>query len=487
MPEQPSPGPLESVTLLVRRRWLAILVPVLLIAGAALALALGQEKRYETSTSVLFQAGSDAIPLASEDDAREVKANLGLLRLNLMKERVEARLGSPVGGEVQVVPEGDQASLATIIVTGSDPERVAKVANLYADEYIELRREVAVERAEEEQAAVAEELAALSPGQRGGPEGEALRSRLEELELAAVAPNPGVRQFNPAEPPTSAVSPKPVQNALIGAIVGLALGLGLAIALERRDRRIRDPRYLEHAFGGPIIGRIPRSRALAKAGPGTGALPPAEAEAFRTVRANLRRQLRGQSARSLLVTSAIPNEGKTTLAWNLARVEAASGRKVLLVEADMRRPVLARSLGANGTPGLSQLLSGDGELAELIQPVRLAGSDGNGGGPAGTLDVLFAGRPPTNPAELLDTGRMKALVEVLPEGYDLVVLDTPPTLVSDAMPILDRVGGVVVVGRVGVVTYDSLVELREQLDNLEAPILGVVVNLAEQDRSAALR
>jgi Mrp family chromosome partitioning ATPase len=90
--------------------------------------------------------------------------------------------------------------------------------------------------------------------------------------------------------------------------------------------------------------------------------------------------------------------------------------------------------------------------------------------------VLFAGRPPTNPAELLDSRRMQALLEVAPEGYDLVILDTPPAVVSDAMPILDRVGGVVVVGRLGLTTGESLLELRDRLDNLQAPILGVVIN-----------
>ena len=181
-------------------------------------------------------------------------------------------------------------------------------------------------------------------------------------------------QIERAKPPADAASPKPVQNTVIGAIVGLALGLALAIALERRDRRVRDPRFMEYVLGGPIIGRIPRSRALARSGRGTRALPALEAEAFRTVRVNLRRQLEQQGIRSLIVTSAIPGEGKTTLAWNLARIEAASGSRVLLVEADLRRPSLARSLKANGTAGLSDLLAADeAQLQDLIRPVDFDG------------------------------------------------------------------------------------------------------------------
>ena len=144
---------------------------------------------------------------------------------------------------------------------------------------------------------------------------------------------------------------------MVGALLGLAIGIALAIALERGDRRIRDPRLIEYVLGRPVIGRIPRSRALAKSGRSTSALPPAAAEAFRTVRANLRRQLNERDVRSVLVTSAIPREGKTTLVWNLARMEAAPGSRVLLIEADMRRPVLAHSLGANGAAGLSELLA----------------------------------------------------------------------------------------------------------------------------------
>jgi succinoglycan biosynthesis transport protein ExoP len=468
-----------SVLRLLRLRFLAIAIPSLVIASAALAFSLLQEKKYEASTWVLFRhAEYDAPTALSQSPAHEVVTNLGLLQLEAVKERVEARLDSPVKGDVKVAADGENTHLATIIVTDSNPKRAARVANAYAEEYVDLRQENFQTEVEREREAVRAELAALPPTPAGVQEAEALEDRLKELAVDATAPS-GVTHLTPAEPPSQASSPKPVQNTAIGAMVGLALGVALAIALERRDRRVRDPRYMEYVLGRPIVGRIPRSRALAKLtkpGRGTAPLPPAEAEAFRTLRANLRRQLKEQETRSVLVTSAIPGEGKTTLVWNLARVEAASGARVLVVEADMRRPVLSRSLGADGAAGLSELLAGDTQLQELVRPVGVEDRVDGDGHPPGSVDVLFAGRPPANPAELLDSERMQAVLEVIPDSYDLVVLDTPPTVVSDAMPILDHVGGVVVVGRLGLTTGEALVELRDQLDHLDAPTLGVVVN-----------
>ena len=393
-----------------------------------------------------------------------------------MKERVDAHLQEPFTGSIDVTTD-EQSSLARITITDSDPERAARVANVWAREYIGLRRELTRERIADQRAVLQDALAALPPGSRSEEEAAALQERLDALSIASVAPI-GVRQIDRAEPPAEASSPKPVQNTLIGAMVGLALGLALAVALERRDRRVRDPRFMEYVLGGPIIGRIPRSRALARAGRGTRALPAPEADAFRTVRVNLRRQLELQGTRSLIVTSAIPGEGKTTLAWNLARIEAAAGSRVLLVEADLRRPSLARSLEANGAAGLSELLASDQvQLQDLIQPVDFEGGAEDSGAPeGGAVDVLFAGSPPQNPAELLDSERMQAMLEVIPDRYDLVIVDTPPTVVSDAMPILEHVGGVVVVGRVGLSTDESLIGLREQLDHLDAATLGVVVN-----------
>ena len=249
-----------------------------------------------------------------------------------------------------------------------------------------------------------------------------------------------------------------VRNTVIGGLIGLALGILLAIALERRDRRVRDPHQIEDVFARPIIGTIPRSRSAGQGGPGNRALPPPEAEAFRTVRANLRHQLGPGTPRSVLVTSANPGEGKTTVVWNLARMEAAAGTRVLLVEADMRRPVLGAKLGANGAAGLSELLAGKEPLQSVVWSVEFEDRV-NGGSARGTADVLFAGKPTANPSELLDSERMQAVLEVVADSYDLVLVDTPPTsVVSDAMPILDLVGGVVVVGRIGLTTHESIIE-----------------------------
>jgi polysaccharide biosynthesis transport protein len=479
--QRPEPIRVASVLVLLRRRYVVIVTATLGAAAVALGLTLSADKSFEAATSVLVATpattDSDAPELASESAAREVAANLELIELRAVKESVNDRLREPFTGSIDVTNDEEQSSLARITITDSDPERAARVANLWAREYIALRNELARERIADQRAVLKDAQAGLPPGLGSEEEAAALQERLDALSVASIAPI-GVRQIDRAEPPAEASSPKPVQNAVIGAIVGLALGLALAIALERRDRRVRDPRFIEYVLGGPIIGRIPRSRALARSGRGTRALPAPEAEAFRTVRVNLRRQLEQQGTRSLIVTSAIPGEGKTTLAWNLARIEAASGSRVLLVEADLRRPSLAKSLEANGAAGLSDLLASDqAQLQDLIQPVDFAdGADQEGERERGAVDVLFAGSPPANPAELLDSERMQAILEVIPDRYDLVIVDTSPTVVSDAMPILDYVGGVIVVGRLGLSTDESLIGLREQLDHLHAPTLGVVVN-----------
>ncbi len=454
----------------LRRRFLAILIPVLIVPGVALAVSLTQQKEYQASTSLLFQdAGVGSSVLASADPTIEAATNLRLLQLGVLNKRVDARLNRPFTGTVDTVAEAS-SNLATITVTDTSPKRAARVANLFAAQYIALRRKIIRHEVARESAGLTSKLDKLTPAQRAGPVGRALQARLDKLAVAAEAPA-GVTQVNPATPPSSASSPDTKRNTLIGVVLGLALGIAFAVWRERRDRRVRDARHFEAIFERPIIGRIPKSRRLAKVSPGVAPLPPVAVEAFRTLRANIRHLLRDRGVNSTLVTSANLGDGKTTIAWNLARAEALSGARVLLVEADMRQPILARRLEANSAAGLSQLLAGDGRLQDLVQPISFEDSRN------GRVDVLFAGAQPPNPAELLGSERMRAMLEPIPEGYDLVVVDTPPaSVVSDAIPIVDHVGGVVVVSRLGLSTFESIAELRRRLATLDAPTLGVVVN-----------
>ncbi len=485
MPEQHPVEPPRPLSILgfLRRRWLAILVPLLIVPGVALALSLSQEKEYKASTSLLFRdSGIGSSVLASQDPQIEAATNLRLLQLGAVDNRVNAHLGEPFTGQVDVVAEAN-SNLATITVTDSDPQRAARVANLYAKEYVDLRQRVTRKQVEREQASVSRALDRIPPDERNGPQALALQRRLDNLAVAAEAPS-GATHVKPATPPSSASAPKPRRNALIGAVIGAALGIAFAVWREQRDRRVRDPGQIEAVFERPIIGRIPKSRTLSKLSPGTDPLPQLEAEAFRTLRANLRHLLQEQNLSSALVTSANAGDGKTTVAWNLAHAEAVSGARVLLVEADMRRPILAKSLGTDGTLGLSQLLSGEGRLQDLVHPISFS----ENGDPAGTtVDVLFAGSQPSNPAELLGSKRMEAVLEAiaLPDGYDMVIVDTPPaSVVSDALPMMSLVGGVVVVGRIGSSTIDSITELRNQLEQLDARTLGVVVNSDAVNRYA---
>lgn len=462
---------------LLRRHWLIVLIPILLAPAAAYAFSSAQEKEYEAQTSVLI---SDSTNLASADPGREAATNLRLLQLEDLEQRVENRLGGQLRASVDVFAEED-SNLATIAVTAENPERAADVANAYAREFIGLRKEVRGEEIEQERAAVEEQLADLSSSERSGTEGLALQERLQELALAESS-NAGVRQFGRAEPPENESSPQPARATAIGLLIGIVLGVAGAIAVERRDRRLRDQSHIQAVFGHPLVGRIPVTRGFAKSGPSVGTPPPEAAEAFRTLRANLQFLLRDRPAQSVLITSPSAGDGKTTIAWNLARAEAAYGTRVLLVEADMRHPVLAKAVGGEGSRGLAEFLRQEGTLEEIVESIPVTDSEGN---ETATVDVLFAGEPPNNPAELLDTKRMTAMLETLPEAYDLLVIDTPPTaVVSDAMPLLSRVGAVLVVARMRATPYELMVKLRDQLEQLQAPVLGVVANGTEVDAAS---
>jgi capsular exopolysaccharide synthesis family protein len=165
-----------------------------------------------------------------------------------------------------------------------------------------------------------------------------------------------------------------------------------------------------------------------------------------------------------LVTSARPGEGKTTIAWHLAEA-AAQNAKVALVEADMRNPVIAERQRLPSAPGLAEHLTQQVRLADIIKK-----SDSG-------FDVIVAGTVPPNPSELMESQAMRIVFAALNKQYDFIVVDTPATaVVSDAFPLVTQVSGVIVVCRLDGTTRDSAAGLREQLDRLGAPLLGVVAN-----------
>jgi succinoglycan biosynthesis transport protein ExoP len=466
---------------LLWRRKLLIAIPLIVVPAAALWFSREQEEKYEASASLIFRdSGSGAQPLASTDPEREAATNVRLLQGELVERRVERALGGSIGGTVSVISEPD-SNLVTVEATAADPERAARIANTYAREYTQFRREGARRELREEQRRVRRELDALATVPRAKAERLALRRELARL--AVATPRAGaIRQVGSAEPPSEASSPNPVRNTVLGALVGLILGLGLAVARERLDRRIRDPQELQSAFDRPIIGRIPKSRALAKRRPGPKGLPPAETEAFHALRANLLYFSGDGGGRSVLVTSAEPGEGKTTVAWNLACAASSPSARVVLIEGDLRRPTLARSFGVRGEPGLTEYLQGDASLDDVVREVAVPSSEQRGGMPR-TVELILAGSSPANPLDLLDSERMRTLLADLSQSYDLVVIDTPPTsAAADAIPLLTQVGGVIVVGRLAQSTYESAVELRDLLERLDAPTLGVVVNSDEPRR-----
>jgi capsular exopolysaccharide synthesis family protein len=305
--------------------------------------------------------------------------------------------------------------------------------------------------------------------------------RLEEINLvrdfggyeARVISEPG---------PGGKVSPIAWQFLFAGAFLGLLVGAGVAYLLEKSDRSFRTPEEIRKRLGLPIVGHIPY---LAHAErpvsvPGLDGVPveldPAllvvhrpssvEAEAYRSVRTALYFNTHGERHKVVQVTSPNMSDGKSTLVANLAVAIAQSGRTVILVDADLRRPRLHRVFGLSARKGLAQVIEGTTELAEAVRPSVVP-----------NLSVLPCGTRPSNPAELLTLPRFADLLEELRDAYDFVLLDTPPLLaVSDPCIVAPRVDGVLLTLRVSRNGRPAAERGRDLLAALRVQVFGVVVN-----------
>ena len=480
---------LEAVLRVLRRRYGVIIAALVLVPAAAYAWSERQERVYTAETSLLFRdpgldqklfGASGVAPF--QDPQRQAATNVQLVELDVVSRRTAEQFpgltADEVRGKVAAAPLG-QSDLVTVSVDDSDPARAAALANEFAEQFIAYRRATDRSKIREAREVVRRGLADLEPSERNGPVARSLRERASTLDILASLQTGNVELAERATTPGTPSAPRVRRNTALGFVLGLLLGIALAIAFERIDRRLKDSESVEEIFERPILGGVPDSRKLAQAGLTPSSLRGVEGEPFRMLRANLRYFNVNRDIRSVLITSASSGEGKSTVAWNLAGAAAMSAERVLLLEADLRHPKLARALGLNPTRGLTSFVARQVSLDDAISSIVV---DERPGRPPMTLDVLPAGPVPPNAADIVESDAMRDLLDRVQEEYDLVVIDTAPvSIVSDAVPLMHRVSGVIVVSRLYKSRRDEAMRLRDQLVNLDVAFLGIVLNSVTPD------
>jgi len=467
----------------VRRRWPVVVMTTFLVIAGALTASFASEKQYDGSSQLLLgsQEPIDEIltPEAagdSGDPERDFNTAVELITNENVASAVrrQLRLDTPLESLIGQVETGTSSTsdLVTITARDPDPARAAAIANGFATQYVAFRRRSARARYVAAARLAAARLQALSPEEQAGEEGRQLRDRQNELETTAELQSGGVEIVRRARPPTSPSRPRPKLSFAVGTLLGLLLGTALALGLEFADRRLKDEQGVEETFGLPILAAIPPP-------PRRGVDDHLQREAFGMLAANVQLGNRSES-HAVMVTSPSPEDGKTSVSLGLARALARIGVRVILIEADLRRPSISRYTGLPPARGLAGLLaSGEDNLAHEIvwldaatmRPVTLDGlKDGL------SFAVLTAGKAPPHPQRLLARPEMARMIETARSLATVVIIDTPPIgTVTDAVALAPHVDTVIAVARLNKTTKDAARRALRVLRNVSAALAGVAV------------
>jgi capsular exopolysaccharide synthesis family protein len=435
-----------------RHRWWLVLGVLALAIGAAAAVTAHTTPRYATTMTFFVTTPHDGISDAYQGglfSQQRVKSYADLLT----SDRLAAAVASSIGGGRRTADVRGRISAEPI------PDTVLLQATVVHPSRAESRR-------------------------IGWGVGREFKRLVEDLETPPGGKAPAVKVEVIAGPrlQPEPVTPRPLRNYGLAAVLGLLAGLGAAVLRELLDTTVKTAETLRGVVESPVLGAIPYDPATRKAplilrhaaGTGPGGAPgygvgpgSARAEALRQIRTNLRFIGVDRPVETIVLTSALPNEGKSSTSANLAIVLAEAGRRVLLVDADLRRPRLATYLGLEGAVGLANVLVGQVGVDDVIQPW----------GPAG-LDVLASGFVPPNPSELLGCAHMGDLLRELGERYDTVLIDAPPLLpVTDAAVLAGRADGALLIVRRGKTSQTQVRAAAQALEAVDARLLGTVLNM----------
>lgn len=433
----------------LRERWKFVIACVLVAVLAAGSYTASQKPLYSASTQLFVSVSGDTTRDASSAyqgglfGAERVKSYADIVSSQPVVQRVkdELHLPDPVGalqGEIAATAPLDTV-LLDVTVTDASPVRAAAIASSVGREF----------------AARVNELET--------PQGE----KVSPVKVSIAQP-PSV--------PSAPVSPRTKLNLALGLLVGLAVGIGGAVLRSALDTRIRDQETVSAILDGPVLGGF-RDESAVREHPLLVDSDPFShrAESFRQLRTNIRFLAVDTRVRSLVVTSSLPAEGKTTVSTNLAIALAQSGEQVILVDADLRRPAIGELMGLNPRVGLTNVLLETTSVDSALQTYR----DGL------SLRVLTSGPIPPNPSELLGSQRMQDVLAALQQRATVVIFDTPPLLpVTDAAVLAVHTDGALLVARAGATHRDQLRTSVTNLQQVGAHLFGAVVNRLPARRAA---
>jgi len=300
-----------------------------------------------------------------------------------------------------------------------------------------------------------------------------LLSSYENVRLARLRSTPNISQIEPATTPGGPIQPQPMRNGMLGAVSGLMIMGAIAFLVEYLDDSIKTPEDVSHHLNLPVLGLIgeldhPKKKGGKKIDPGIFVMKhplSAVSEGFRNLRTNLDFASVDKPIKTLIVTSSGPSEGKSTMSVNLAAVIAQGGRKVILLDADLRRPAIHRYLGISNRKGLVDLFRPGAQLSDVINEYEEP-----------PMLVIPSGELPPNPTELLASGRMETILEELKGIADIIIIDTPPAIISDPVALSAKVDGVLVVLEPGATSLGAAQVMMEQFRRAGARVVGAVLN-----------
>jgi polysaccharide biosynthesis transport protein len=526
--------PMDYPKALRRRGWIIVL-SLVLIVGATIAYSYTRTPLYGATADLLYQqSGLDqalfgAVVMEGRDPQKDLQTLASLVTVNEVANAVREDLDLTLNvrkltEKVTATASPDQ-NILSITATDPDPQLAARIANAFADQFIAARaasdRETIAAAADH----VKSQLDGLSTSELDSTYGSMLKDKYETLQIMASMQNGGLSVARRAIPPLEPSSPQPLRDAALAFVVALVVGTGLALLVEYLDKRIKDGKTLEGLLGAPVLAHVPNvdgrwsHRRRGSADGKDSALigfknHPVLLEPFRSLRTSLDFFTAEKSLRVIAITSGLPSEGKTTTSVNLSLSLALSGKRVVLVEADLRQPVFQKHLGIPNRVGLSTVLAGKSELADALRAIHIEEFLPGSGSmwesretatqapprsgvrvknskttsaqavPYATpeslpmddrLYCLSSGPLPPNPAELLESGRMRKVLQELSDMYEYVIVDTPPILsVSDALTVGRQADGVIVAVRMNATTKNETDEVGRKLRLAGLRVIGIV-------------